>query len=112
MGSVFAKAACGALMLGATIATTLPAKAVADGCAVVLQTHDGFLAVRSRPGIQHPIITRIFPGQIIVTNHVSDAPYAGQWWRIGAIIDGIGQAPRSVDGFGWIHSGFVTPVNC
>jgi uncharacterized protein YraI len=88
------------------------AKATADGCAVVLRTNDGFLAVRAGPGTQYREIMRIFPGQIVITSHVSDLNYAGPWWRIGAIIEVMGQPERRIEGYGWVHSGFLTNVNC
>jgi len=83
------------------------ANATADGCAVVVRTYDGFLAVRAGPGVRHYEIDRLRPGQIIVTNHVS---YGGPWWRIGAVMDRIGGNMRHLDG--WVHSGYLTPVAC
>jgi hypothetical protein len=88
----------------------IPAHATADGCAVVLRTYDGFLAVRDGPGVRHYEMDRLRPGQIILTNHVSDSRYAGPWWRIGGVMDRIGGSVRHLDG--WVHSAYLTPVAC
>jgi hypothetical protein len=92
------------------LVSTTAANAVADGCAVVLSTPDGFLAVRAGPGTSHREIYRLRPGQAIVTNHISDGPYAGRWWRIGAVMDRPGENARPL--VGWIHSRFVRSYEC
>jgi hypothetical protein len=84
--------------------------AMKGACAVVMQTHDGFLAVRAGPGTQHAEISRIFPGQIVVTDNRAGQNSAGAWRRINATFDGIGQPERRIDG--WVHSSFLTGVNC
>jgi hypothetical protein len=100
-----------AIAFGTPMVTLSPqARAVADGCAVVLRTPDEFLVVRAGPGASHREVDRIYPGQIIVTNHVSDGRYAGDWWRIAGVIESIGDKERPLRG--WIHSKFVAPVNC
>ena len=73
-------------------------RAVADGCAVVLRTPDGFLVVRAGPGVRHREVDRIYEGQIIVTKHVSDSRYAGDWWRISGILESIGDKIRPIQG--------------
>lgn len=85
-----------------------PPNTISGSCAVVLQTHDGFLAVRGGPGAQHREVMRIFPGQIVVSQAGQDL--AGSWRRISATLDGIGQPERRIEG--WVHTSFLTGVNC
>lgn len=84
--------------------------AVVDGCAVVLRTPTGFLAVRAGPGQSNREIHRLYPGQIIVTNHISDGPYAGKWWRISGFMQSIGDSEQPLQG--WVYSRYLTPANC
>jgi hypothetical protein len=100
---------CAAVVMAVAMSATA-AHATADGCAVVVRTYDGFLAVRAGPGARQFEIDRLRAGQIILTNHVSDSRYAGPWWRIGGVMDRIGGSVRQLDG--WVHSAYLTPVVC
>jgi hypothetical protein len=86
------------------------AHAVLDGCAVVLRTPDEFLAVRAGPSASHRETHRLYPGQMISTNHVSDSPYAGDWWRIAGVVDAIGSKEQPLHG--WVNSRYLAPVDC
>lgn len=110
MGHILKQVGLAGIVVASVLSATSAAYATADGCAVVVRTRDGFLAVRAGPGTRWEEIDRLRPGQIILTNHVSDYPYAGQWWRIGGVMDSIGDTPRPLHG--WVYSGYLTPINC
>ena len=56
-----------ATLLGLAIVLTsiAAARATTDGCAVVLNTPDGFLALREGPGTQFRIKDKLRPRQIV-----------------------------------------------
>src|SRR5438105_4026726 len=47
---------------------SIGANATEDGCAVVLKTPDGFLALREGPGNDFPVIAKLSPGTFLYTD--------------------------------------------
>jgi uncharacterized protein YraI len=93
------------LLVAITIlmAVSSSAMATADGCAVVLRTPDGFLALRKGPGTQYPIITRLKPGDSLYADDkpCSDKNPACGWTHI------TGRPGKPLNWDGWVLLKYV-----
>ncbi|SFJ60451.1 SH3 domain-containing protein [Jannaschia pohangensis] len=58
------------------------------------QTNDGYLNLRAGPGVGHPILRRMYPG-----DRLTPLATSGNWVQV-----------RHVSGaVGWAHSGYISP---
>jgi hypothetical protein len=90
-------------------ALTTPARATTDICAVVLNTPDGFLALREGPGTQFRIKDKLRPSQTVVI-HSEDCIWhrhgnvtCSKWVKVFHVGDQIGWA-------GWVRSKYLQPI--
>lgn len=67
-----------AALVGLSALTAPSALAVADGCAVVTATPDGFLSLRTGPSTKHREIMRLYSGQFIGIDDMEGDPKR-QW---------------------------------
>ena len=86
-----------------------PAFAIADGCATVGATPDGYLSVRSGPGRGHPEIFRLPRGHKIWTDSKPDGAN-NKWWHVNGVVMPDGQDTAQVDG--WAYGRYLRPINC
>jgi uncharacterized protein YraI len=97
---ILALALAGHLALSAIMVR--PASATLDSCAVVNWTSDGFLSLRTGPGVHFPEIMRIASGTVI---GIDDPPHdpSGRWVHVFGVYEG-GRLVR-VDG--WVNQRYI-----
>lgn len=102
-----------AICLGLQLAGTSVADAVADGCAVVTATKDGFVSLREGPGTHYREITRLRGGQFLGIDDLQSGP-PGQWVHVNGLMDrttgGDLTTVRIIDG--WASARYLHPVEC
>ncbi len=88
-----------ATLLGLAIVLTsiTAARATTDGCAVVLNTPDGFLALREGPGIQFRIKDKLRPRQIVGIPTEDCNVTCNKWVKV------LGTS-------GWVRSKYIQPI--
>jgi len=93
----------------AVVMATGTAHAAADGCAVVLQTPDGFLNLRAEPKMGSRIIARLKPGNWFVDD---DRPGGDRnTWDHVVSVPRLERGPKlSIKG--WVARRFIVPVDC
>ena len=100
---------CLALLAGGTSV----AHAVADGCAVVTATKDGFVSLREGPGTHYREITRLRGGQFVGVDDIEGDPRR-EWRHVNGMMDrtstGDLNMVRVVDG--WAFARYLHPVAC
>jgi hypothetical protein len=94
------------------LALITAARATTDICAVVLNTPDGFLALREGPGTQYRIKDKLRPSQTVGT--------AGEdciWHRHGNVtcnkwvkVFGVGDQTPTSGWAGWVRSKYLQPI--
>jgi hypothetical protein len=90
----------GQLTLSAILARQ--ALATLDTCTVVAWTPDGFLSLRTGPGVHFPEIMRLASGTIIAIDDLQGDP-ARRWVHVtGVIVDG-----RLVPAEGWVNQRYL-----
>lgn len=88
-------------------------------CAVVKETSDGFLNLRTGPGTKYPIVTRLLPSDLVwvdtgtcrTVNSVTLCDETGNWKFIEAVPRIDGRDPTSFTQ-GWVNSRFIQQVEC
>lgn len=104
----------GAICMLLAAALGLPvteADAVESGCAVVLPTSDGFVAVRSGPSVSSPMLERLVAGQII--RFATSGGFPRKWWRVDALLkieSGRISTIREMDG--WTSESLLQMIDC
>lgn len=100
--------------LVAALAT--PALATEDFCAVVLKTPDGFLAMRSGPGMRFPIKMKLKQGDVLyadtrkcVIGRPNICDDSGTWVYVYAVQNVDAKADKVE---GWIAGAFVQTFLC
>jgi hypothetical protein len=83
----------------ALVALTSASQARTIGCAVVLRMSDGYLNLRTGPGTDSPIITRLHPGNVVTVS----TDYVGNWRRVST---------RAGDLNGWVSSRWIQGIDC
>ena len=100
---------CLALLAGGTSVV----HAVADGCAVVTATKDGFVSLREGPGTHYREIMQLRGGQFIGIDDLEGDPRR-EWWHVNALMNRTSASDlntvRVVDG--WAFARYLHPVNC
>jgi hypothetical protein len=100
-----------ALLLATAVVATATS-AYADGhntpppvygpvCSVVNRTHDGFLALRAGPGISFPMLTQLYPGDVVFET----GEYASGWVHVNYTV-------RRGQLDGWVHGNYTENVGC
>jgi hypothetical protein len=90
-------------------ASITAARATTDACAVVLNTPDGFLALREGPGTQFRMKDKLRPSQTVVITgedcfwHRHGNVTCNKWVKV-FVGD---KTPTS----GWVRSKYIQPVN-
>ena len=98
--------------LAIVLASITAARATTDSCAVVLNTPDGFLALREGPGTQFRIKDKLSPSQTVgITTedciwHRRGNVTCNKWVRVKVFDD---QTPTS-GWAGWVRSKYIQPV--
>jgi hypothetical protein len=93
------------------------ANAIADGCAVVLKTPDGFLNLRQGPATNFRIIAKLYQGDVL---HTASCEIAGgevicdgtdKWTHVTSVprLDGDSTKSRT---FGWVSNKYVQWFHC
>jgi uncharacterized protein YraI len=85
-----------------------PALATLDTCTVVAQTSDGFLSLRTGPGVHFPEIMRIASGTVI---GIDDPPHdpSGRWVHVFGVYEG----GRLVPVDGWVNQRYLSgSIDC
>jgi hypothetical protein len=97
--------------LAVLLAASSPeALAVPSGCAMVAGTPDGFLAIRSGPGPEHPEIERLRPGQIVQAAAPSSLH---PWQEVDVLLEIADGKPRIVRQLhGYAHGRYLKRVEC
>jgi hypothetical protein len=110
----------GTRLLGLAILMTsiTAARATTENCAVVLNTPDGFLALREGPGTQFRIKDKLRPGQIITIPsedcfwHRNGNVTCNKWTKV-FVSDQAGPplpfATGNFLGHGWVRSKYIQP---
>jgi hypothetical protein len=91
-----------ALLISAAV-TTANAWTPSPGfpvCSVVLPSSDGFSAMRDGPSVVYPMLTQLYPGDIVF-----EAEYVGGWMHIDYTLR---RGPVS----GWVHGSRTRQVPC
>jgi hypothetical protein len=97
------------LGLAIVLASITAAHATTDGCALVLNTPDGFLALREGPGTQFRIKDKLRPSQTVgITSedciwHPHGNVACNKWIKVFRVDDTSGWA-------GWVRSKYIQPV--
>jgi Bacterial SH3 domain len=100
------------LGLAIVLASITAARATTESCAVVLNTPDGFLALREGPGTQFRIKDKLSPSQTVgITTedciwHRRGNVTCNKWVRVKVFDD---QTPTS-GWAGWVRSKYIQPV--
>ena len=102
----------------AAIAFSTPALATLDGCARVLPTPDGFLALRSGPGLRFTQSGRLIPGdKLWVTDMTCQrigrptvCDESGRWMHVSSVrrLD----EARSATTEGWVSRRYLEMQEC
>lgn len=98
--------------LGLLLTATIGAEATVTACATVLDTPDGFLNVRTGPGTEFPVRTRVFPGDLLEVGSETCQDLGNgrtlcndRWTRVISIIrNDLGDERRTE---GWVAERFV-----
>jgi hypothetical protein len=100
------------LGLAVVLASVTAGRATTDSCAVVLNTPDGFLALREGPGTQFRIKDKLRPSQTVgITTenciwHRYGNVTCSKWVKVFYVGD---QTPTS-GWVGWVRSKYIQPV--
>jgi uncharacterized protein YraI len=98
-------ALAGQLALSSILAR--PASATLDACVVVISTSDGFLSLRTGPGVRFPEVMRIRSGTIIAIESPPQDP-TGRWVHVSGVVAG----GRIVATRGWANQRYLRPADC
>ena len=99
--------------LAILLASVAAATATTDACAVVLNTPDGFLALRDGPGTSFRMKGKLRPGATL-TITTEDCSWeqpnikCKRWMRVVADLD----APADGQTIGWVYSKYIQPFHC
>jgi hypothetical protein len=86
------------------------AAAVSRGCARVDNTPDGFLAVRSGPGPEHPEIDRLKPGQLV---QIAAPSSLAPWQEVDVLLEPVNGKLHVVRQLqGYAHGRYLKRVDC
>jgi hypothetical protein len=87
------------------------ANAISSGCAVVIKTPDGFVAMRARPTVNSPIVQKFAAGQLLGV--AWSVGWRG-WARVDYVmrLEGGRLISTELPGDGYISGELVTTVDC
>jgi hypothetical protein len=97
-------------LLMATVAVAMATAAYAEGyravppvlpvCSVIQHTSDGFVAMRDGPGVEYPLLTQLYPGDVVF-----ESEFVGPWVHISYILR---RGPVS----GWVYGNYIRQAPC
>jgi hypothetical protein len=89
------------------------ALAVADGCAFVIGTADGYVSVRSGPGVMHPEVMRLRSREFIAIDDKPGDP-SHEWLHVTGLMhvtsNGELRSEKRVEG--WVFGSHLVPISC
>ena len=85
-----------------------PAHATKDFCAVVLKSHDGFVALRARPTTHSVINVKLRRGDFLYADTLGDYQQHKRWTHITSV----GHETAGKFRHGWISSRYVQSFVC
>jgi len=97
----------------ALLAFPIATLAVADGCAIVTTTPDGYVSLRAGPGAAHKEIMRIRSGQFVGIDDTQGDPQR-RWMRVTGLMkrlpDGGLQTLTTTEG--WAYARYLHGIAC